>query len=70
MQIKLTTKQLKALAEVLTYKADIYGPYKRIYGFEAEFRVIKGELFHGENKLDPATLTDGHGRRITGDSNY
>ena len=70
MQIKQTTKQLKALAEVLTYKADIYGPNGRIYGWEGEFKVIKGELFHGENKLDPSTLRDGHGRRITEDSNY
>ena len=70
MQIKQTTKQLKALAEVLTYKADIYGPNGRIYGWEAPFRVVKGELFHGENKLDPSTLTDGHARRITEDSNF
>jgi hypothetical protein len=70
MQINQTTKQLKALAEVLTYKADIYGPFRRIYGWEAEFRVVKGELFHGETKLDPSTLRDGHGRRITADSNY
>lgn len=65
MQIKQTTKQLSSLAKILTRKADIYGPNGRIYGFEAPFRVIGDELFHGENKLDPATLRDGHGRRIT-----
>ena len=70
MQIKQTTKQLKALAKILTYKADIYGPDGRIYGFEAPFRVINGELFHGKTKLDPSTLTDGHARRITADSNF
>ena len=67
MQIKQTTKQLNALAKILMRKADIYGPNGRIYGFEAPFRVINGELFHGENKLDPATLRDGHGHRITND---
>ena len=70
MQIKQTTKQLNALAKILMRKADIYGPNGRIYGWEGEFKVIKGELFHGENKLDPSTLRDGHGRRITEDSNF
>ena len=66
--VKVCEQKLQAVekrVEILMRKADIYGPNGRIYGFEAPFRVINGELFHGENKLDPATLRDGHGHRIT-----
>jgi hypothetical protein len=63
-------RELKRLAKVLTYKADIYGPNGRIYGFEAKFAVRDGKLFHGTVELDPSTLTDGHGRTITSDSNF
>ena len=59
-----STKQLKALAALLARKADIYGPNGRIYGFEAPFRVIGDELFHGDSKLDPSALRDGHGNPI------
>jgi hypothetical protein len=59
-------RELKRLARLLTYKADIYGPNGRIYGFEAEFTVsAEGKLFHGTVELDPAQLHDGHGRLIT-----
>ncbi len=61
---------LKKLARVLTFKADIYGPNGRIYGFEHKFKVKDGKLFHGDKELDPSTLYDGHGRLITEDSNF
>jgi hypothetical protein len=58
-------RELKRLARYLTYKADIYGPTGRIYGFEAKFHVSPdAKLYHGTMELDPATLTDGHGRVI------
>lgn len=57
-------RELKRLANVLKYKADIYGPEGRIYGFEAKFAVRDGKLFHGKKELDPAKLRDGHGRLI------
>jgi hypothetical protein len=62
MKIKLTPLQL---AQYLSQKPDIYSPVLgRIYAFEAEFAVRDGKLFHGSRELDPASLTDGHGRRI------
>ena len=62
MKIKLS--HLQHLAKLLNQKPDIYSPLGRIYAFEAEFTVRDGKLFHGSRELDPASLTDGHGRRI------
>lgn len=60
-----TTSDLQKLARLLSEKSDIYSPtLGRIYAFEARFDVRDGKLFHGSRELDPATLTDGHGRRI------
>lgn len=59
-------RELKRLAKYLTYKADIYGPRGRIYGFKAKFHVTTdGKLFHGDVELDPSSLEDGNGRLIT-----
>lgn len=63
MKIKLTP--LQQLAQLLNQKPDIYTPTGRIYAFEADFTIRDGKLFHGDLELDPHTLTDGHGRRIT-----
>jgi hypothetical protein len=66
METNLAKKKADLLiARYLTYKADIYGPTGRIYGFEAKFHVSPdAKLYHGTMELDPATLTDGHGRVI------
>jgi hypothetical protein len=61
-------RELKRLARVLRFKADVYGPEGRIYGFDAPFAVRDGKLFHGEKELDPAKLRDGHGRPIHDES--
>ena len=66
-------RELKRLARVLTYKADVYGPTGRIYSFEAPWTVGvdgagKPALFHGTKQYDPNTLRDGHGQLITDDS--
>ena len=59
-------RELKRLAQHLTYKADIYGPEGRIYSGDAKFIVsTDGKLFHGAKELDVAKLTDGHGRAIS-----
>ncbi len=63
-------REMKRLAWVLTYKSDIYGPTGRIWNHVAKFHVTSdGKLYHGTTELDPAKLTDGHGRLITTDSN-
>ena len=60
----MKTSDLQKLARLLSQKPDIYSPLGRIYAFEAEFTARDGKLFHGERELDPASLTDGHGKRI------
>ena len=67
LELKLVVEErryLKRLAAVLRYKADIYGPNGRIFGFEAKFAVRDGKLFHGSAELNPDSLCDGHGRKI------
>lgn len=61
-------KELRKLAETLTYKSDVYGPKGRIFSFEARWRVRDGRLLHGAQEYDPASLYDGHGRPITPES--
>ena len=65
--INARNSELRRLAEILTYKADIYTPKGRLYAFDAKFSVRDGKLFHGQTELDPSKLTDGHGRLITSD---
>ena len=69
-------RELKALAKVLTYKADIYAPGGRIFSCDGTWAVdAAGLLFIDRatghaRPIDPATLCDGHGRTITADSGY
>lgn len=69
--VTATRRELKRLAKVLTFKADIYGPNGRIYSHEAQWSVTPdGTLMHGTAVLDPATLRDGNGRAITYDLSF
>ena len=64
--IKATRRELKCLAKTLTYKADVYHPdIGRIFHTEAKWYVDGDKLYHGVIRIDPAKLTDGHGRPIT-----
>jgi hypothetical protein len=65
-----TRRELKRLARVLTYKADVYGPQGRIYSHTAKWEVRDGVLWHGSQAYDPDTLCDGHGRTIDAESMY
>lgn len=62
-------RELKRLAGLLTYKADIYGPNGRIYSHTAKWTVgwlnCKPSLFHGSLAIDHTKLFDGHGELIT-----
>ena len=56
----------KRLVRLLRYKADIYGPFGRIYSFEHKWGVSPtGELLLDGVPVDPHTLRDGNGRIIT-----
>ena len=56
----------KRLVRCLRYKADIYGPFGRIYSFEHKWGVSPtGELLLDGVPVDPHTLRDGNGRIIT-----
>jgi len=68
-------RELKRLAKVLTYKADVYGPEGRIHSHEAKWTVRndmggKACLYHGDMAYLADELSDGHGRTITTDSMY
>jgi hypothetical protein len=71
-------RELKRLAQFLTYKADIYYPgVGRIYSCDGKWSVIDGPALvftHRETKavltVDRNQLTDGHGQLITIEDNY
>ena len=64
-----TRRENRRLAEVLTYKADVYGPAGRIYSFEHKWTVAKdGRLLLDGSEIDPLDLRDGNGRVITDES--
>jgi len=61
-----TRRENKRLVRRLRYKADIYGPFGRIYSFEHKLGVSPtGELPLDGVPVDPYTLRDGNGRIIT-----
>ena len=61
-------KDLRRLAEVLTYKCDVYSAAGRVFSFQAPWLVKGGRLFHGDREYQPGDLWDGYGREITSDS--
>ena len=62
----IVRRENKRLARLLRYKADVYGPSGRIYGFEHTWAVSSsGELLLDGVPIDPDSLRDGNGRIIT-----
>lgn len=67
-------RELKQLAKVLKYKADVYGPDGRIFSCDGEWSVINNCLVFTDRETktqttyNPEHLTDGHGQIIDGDS--
>lgn len=57
-------KYLKRLAKILTYKADVYVPGRRLYSHDHKFRVVGNSLLHGGSTIDPNQVFDGNGRNI------
>jgi len=59
-------KRLHKLVDFLSYKADVYDTNGRIYTASAQYTLdSNGVIRHGSRVVDLATLTDGHGRKIS-----
>lgn len=58
-------RELKQLASLLNYKADIYYAGRgRLYVSDHKFTTQDGKLFYGKAEIDPSQLYDGHGHAI------
>jgi len=67
-------REARAVARLLVFKADVYGPAGRIFSFQGKWKAKGDSLSFTQKGVETiyriSELSDGHGRGITSDSSY